>query len=432
MQAALLTLDIATGAPAGAQEPALVERVEIAGNRYLPKETLLFYVSTKPGERYAEKRLAEDFRRLWSTSLLEDVRLEVSEGVSGKVVVFHVIERKRLQAVEYRGSKKLTPAAIEEELRRRDLAFRPDTMLDPARPRRVEAVIRELLARKGHPFAEVSSATKDADTGQRVVFSIEDGPRARLNEIVFPGAHAFSESRLRGELKRLKPTGFFNLSWLGDRGVWSPEAWSGGVADPPSDRERIRRLYLKHGYVDVRLGEPKLTSFDLGSPPTRWVRVEVPVEEGEQYRMGTLAFLGLTQFRDDELRRLFALSSGRLYDESKIRAGIEALRELYGRRGFFQANVAVRPKPDPRTRLVDLVLSVDEDKRYFVGRIRFTGNGITRDKLLRRAVFLNEGDVFDTEALKNSIRRIDQLGYFRPMERPRSSPPARRRATRST
>jgi outer membrane protein insertion porin family len=59
---------------------------------------------------------------------------------------------------------------------------------------------------------------------------------------------------------------------------------------------------------------------------------------------------------------------------------------------------------------------MDEDKRYFVGQIRFTGNDTTRDKVIRREVYLNEGDVFNTEALKLSIKRINQLGYFKPME----------------
>jgi outer membrane protein insertion porin family len=65
---------------------------------------------------------------------------------------------------------------------------------------------------------------------------------------------------------------------------------------------------------------------------------------------------------------------------------------------------------------VDVTLAMEEDKRYYVGKITFTGNTTTRDKVIRREVYLNESDVFNTEALKLSIRRINQLGYFKPME----------------
>jgi outer membrane protein insertion porin family len=66
--------------------------------------------------------------------------------------------------------------------------------------------------------------------------------------------------------------------------------------------------------------------------------------------------------------------------------------------------------------VVDLVINMEEDKRYYVGRIRFTGNDTTRDKVIRREVYLTEGDVFNTELLKLSIRRVNQLGYFKPIE----------------
>ena len=61
---------------------------------------------------------------------------------------------------------------------------------------------------------------------------------------------------------------------------------------------------------------------------------------------------------------------------------------------------------------MDVTLTMDEDKRYYVGQINFTGNDSTRDKVIRREVYLNEGDVFNTEALKLSIKRINQLGLL--------------------
>jgi outer membrane protein assembly factor BamA len=69
------SLILATALGASAQEPApetlpVVESVNIQGNQFLDAATLLFYVSTKPGERYDERRLKDDFRRLWDTGFL--------------------------------------------------------------------------------------------------------------------------------------------------------------------------------------------------------------------------------------------------------------------------------------------------------------------------------------------------------------------------
>ena len=75
-----------------------------------------------------------------------------------------------------------------------------------------------------------------------------------------------------------------------------------------------------------------------------------------------------------------------------------------------------RRKPDPEKKVVDVTVKMEEDKQYFLGKLNFTGNDSTRDKVIRREIYMNEGDVFNTEALKMSIKRINQLGYFKPME----------------
>ena len=65
---------------------------------------------------------------------------------------------------------------------------------------------------------------------------------------------------------------------------------------------------------------------------------------------------------------------------------------------------------------VDITMRIEEGQQYFVNRIMFTGNTTTRDNVIRREMRLLEGDVFNTEALKYSVRRLNQLGYFKQLE----------------
>src|SRR5689334_12106707 len=111
--AGLLLLPCAAGAQVADPAP-VVAGVEVAGNRFVQKETLLYYVSTKPGDRYDELRLRDDYRRLWDTGFLNDLVLDVKDTPRGKLVVFRVGERPRVQIVDYRGSKALTTTAIED------------------------------------------------------------------------------------------------------------------------------------------------------------------------------------------------------------------------------------------------------------------------------------------------------------------------------
>jgi outer membrane protein insertion porin family len=404
-----------------AQAPAIVERIEVQNNQYLQRETLLFYISTKPGDAYDEAKLRSDFRRLWDTGFLDDLQIEVVDGQRGKVVRFKVTERKRIQIVDYRGSKDLTTSTIEEELKKRDAQVKIDTFYDPQKARKVEAIVREMLAQKGRPFATVKHEAKNiGGAGQQLSFVIDDGPKAKVDQIVFDGNTVFSDDTLRGKMKKIKQPGLFSLSWLGGKTTYTEDKWLGNDEDPRGDRGRLEDYYLDHGYVTARIGQPRLTYRDKPGAskkkPVKLLTLEIPVVEGEQYRMGELKFEGLTVLKEEFVRTYFKMKPGDVYNDSKFKKAYEKLRDVYGSLGYFQWTGGTQRKPDPEKKVVDVTVRMEEDKQYFVGRIEFTGNDSTRDKVIRREIYMNEGEVFNTEALKMSIKRINQLGYFKQME----------------
>jgi outer membrane protein insertion porin family len=408
----------ATAQVAGSAEaaPEIVEKVDILNNQYIQKETLLYYVSTKAGDRYDERRLRDDFRRLWETGFLDDLALDVQDGQKGKTVLFRIVERKRIQIIDYRGSKALTTSAIEDELKKKEAAIKVDSFYDINKAKKVEGIIKQMLEEKGRPFATVKHDLKPVgNAGGQLSFVIDDGAKAKVREIEFTGNRVFSDGKLKGHMKKIKEKGFWNLSWLTGKATYTEEKWSGREGD----HKRLQDFYLDHGYVTASVGEPKVTYIDAGGKgkkAKKWMRLEIPVSEGDQYRVGDVKFEGLTVFKEDLIRPLFKLQTGDIYRESRIEKGFNKLRDAYGAQGYFQFTGGPKRTPDPKRHVVDVVLNMDEDKRYFVGKITFTGNDVTRDKVIRREVYLNEGDVFNTEALKLSIRRINQLGYFKPME----------------
>ena len=394
----------------------VVEHVDISRNQFLSAETLLFYISTKPGDRYDQLRLREDFRRLWDTGFVDDLSIDVRDSpTGGKLVTFVVSERKRIQIVDFRGSKALTKTTIEDELKKKDAALKIDTFYDLGKARHVEHILKDMLAEKGRPFATVKHDAKPVgSSGLQVSFVIDDGPKAKVTQVDFVGNEVFSDGLLGRHMKNIRPRGFWSLGWLLGKKTYTPEKWSG----PEGDQKRLEDFYLDHGYVTASVGEPKVVYLDskTGKKPTKGIRLEIPVREGDQYRIGEVKFEGMTIFKPELILPVFKLQTGDVYRESKIKKGFDKLRDAYGAQGYFQWTGRPERKPDAKRKVVDVTLTMDEDKKYYVGKITFTGNTTTRDKVIRREVYLNEGDIFNTEALKLSIRRINQLGYFKPME----------------
>jgi outer membrane protein insertion porin family len=399
----------------------LIERIEIANNQFLQKETLLFYVSSKPGDPFDERKLRDDFKRLWDTGFLDDLRIEAVDGPRGKVVTFFVTERRRIQIVDYRGTKELSQTTIDDELKKRDAQIKMDSFYDPAKARKVEAIIKEMLAAKGLPFAAVKHEAKNIGaSGQQLSFVIDAGSKAKVDEIVFDGNTVFSDDKLKGRMKKVKEPGFFNLSWLGGKTTYTEDKWLGGADDPRGDRGRIEDYYLDHGYVTARVGQPRISYRDKPGAskkkPQKLMKLEIPVVEGEQYKLGTIKFEGLTVLKEDFVKSFFKMREGDVYNDSRFKKAYEKLRDVYGSLGYFQWTGGTERKPDAERKVVDVTVRMEEDKQYFLGKLNFIGNDSTRDKVIRREIYMNEGDVFNTEALKMSIKRINQLGYFKQME----------------
>jgi outer membrane protein insertion porin family len=111
------------------------------------------------------------------------------------------------------------------------------------------------------------------------------------------------------------------------------------------------------------------------------------------------------------------MSPGDVFSTSKLRDGLKNMRDLYGQFGYI--DFVPEPSFDivPNSDQIDLTLTADEGKQFFVRRLDFSGNTTTRDKVIRREILLDEGDMFNTRLWEVSLLRLNQLGYFEPLKK---------------
>ncbi|HWP99653.1 MAG TPA: outer membrane protein assembly factor BamA [Vicinamibacterales bacterium] len=423
--------------PAGS--PPVLRAIELAfskqgGVSAIDPETYLYYIRTQPSRPSAgvwvpwneqtEKSLLEDYRRLWNTNFLEDLTLEVRDapypnGVVGKHVIFDMEERQRVKIVDYVGARRVDQTKIEERLREKNAYIRLDSFIDPGLVQRVRTIVREMYAEQGYLYAKVTPEIKELPGGPKLVhltFRIEEGPKVLISDIEFVGNRAVSDGKLESRMKENKARGLF--SFITGGGTYKEAKFD-------EDVQKILEYYRERGYIAARVGQPELKVLrDTDEGRTRWVQLRIPVTEGERYRVGEFRFEGNTVVKSEILRPLFKLKTGDYYSEKRIRKGLEKAQELYGTGGYFE--FTAYPDLQPRARaagngrpaapVVDVTMRVQEGKQYFVNRITFVGNTTTRDNVIRRELRLYEGGVFNTEALKFSVRRLNQLGYFKPLE----------------
>ena len=426
-----------------ADSPPLVARLEIRAPKQgnvlaVDAQTYLYYIQTKPSRPsegtwvpYDETVVLEDFRRLWNTNFLDDLWVEVldlpyANGVAGKHVIFNLDERQRVKIVDYSGTKVLEQSKIEEQLKEKGTQIRLDSFIDPGLIQRVEAVIRGMLSEKGYLGADVHHEVREVGTGPKLVnlsFVINEGPQYKIQDVEFLGNEAFSDGTLARKMKETKKHWF--LSFITGGGAYQETKFE-------EDAEKVVEYYRDRGYIGVRVGQPEIKVIeDSADRRVRWIQLRVPVTEGDRYRVGTFEFDGNTVVKTEALKPLFKLKEGEYYSEKDIRKGMEKAREVYGAGGYFEftgfpdlkprepaaepvESVAVAAPAGPPT--VDVTMRFQEGKQYFVNRITFVGNHTTRDNVIRRELRLYEGGVFNTESLKYSVKRLNQLGYFKNLE----------------
>ena len=380
-----------------------------------------------------------DFKRLWATNFLDDLAIEVRDvkyanGVVGKVLVYNMEERQRVKIVDYVGTEKVDTSKIEEALKNKSISIRLDSFIDPGLIRRVSGVVHEVYAEKGYEFVEVKPEIKPIEGGPKLVnvtFHITEGPKVKIRQVDFVGNSKIKDSKLAKQMKENKGGGMF--SFILGNGTYKADKFE-------EDADKVVAYYRDRGYIEARVGQPELKILeDSKDSKTRFVELRIPVSEGQQYRIGKLEFEGNKIVNSTALRPLFKLEEGEIYSEKVVRKGFEKAKEVYGVGGYMDftgyPDLAPRGAANPNGNggpdlsgpaapaaapagppIVDVTLRLQEGKQYFINRITFTGNTTTRDNVIRREFRLVESGVFNTEALKYSVKRLNQLGYFKPLE----------------
>jgi len=174
-----------------------------------------------------------------------------------------------------------------------------------------------------------------------------------------------------------------------------------------TDVERLTAWYYDHGYVTVRVDEPRVERRDDG------LHVTVKIDEGDQYQVGEVAVAGENTPADTKaLLQGLAITPGEVFKASALREDTQKLTERLSEDGYAFASVEPETEMRPDDKRVDITYKVERGKPVVVDRIEVTGNSKTRDKVIRREMRLQEQELFSASKLRKSREALQRLGFF--------------------
>lgn len=412
------------------QNQRLVESVDITGNRRLRKDDILYYVQTRPGDPYNEQQVQRDLQAILALGFFDKTatRVLTEEGARGGInVIFEVKELPIIRDLQFDGLKSVQESDVLKAFRERRVGISKESIYDPVKARNAIRVLKELLAAAGHPNATIEQRRDEvSSTSVALTFVINEGDRVRVVDIQFEGNTIFSDKKLRGAMKYVKEAGL--ITRFKGQDILDREKLE-------YDLRQVDNYMRSKGYLQARHGEPRVesvgprrTGFPILPLPflsstDEGLRITVPINEGKLYRLGEMKIEGNSIFSEEAIRSYIGLQKGDVANGERIgKALYENLKKVYGSQGFIEYTAEPTPtfkdnpqKPDEG--IVDFVITIEEGKQFSLRRLEFIGNTFTRDNVLRREVLINEGDIYNQSAWEYSVVKLNQLGYFDPIDK---------------
>lgn len=405
LQVMLLAALTALSLPLFGQE--VIDRIEIVGNDRVTQETILYYLTAREGDPFNEDQLRNDFRVLWTTGFFSDIRMERLPGDRGVVVRITVKENPVVRAVAYKTGKKVKEEDITNKLKEKDEFILPYSYYSAHKLQRIRGTIEELLAEKGLMAAKVDVVeTPRGKNEVEVEFRVDEGPKVRVGEVAFEGTTKVPASVLQAAMASNRAHGLF--SWVAGKDVFKQNKIQEELAN-------IKKRFQEHGYMEASVGEPRLEEFTRRTvfpffKKQKMMRLVIPVQPGYLYRVGEVTVEGSKSVAPAYLRTMIGFRTGDIYSTKVREKAVEKIGELFRDGGFLYSQVMPVESLDPKKKTVNVTFSIHEGDVCFLNRLQFKGNVYTKDKVIRREMFLREGDRFSFTLFKNSLLRMRQLG----------------------
>jgi outer membrane protein insertion porin family len=404
--AILIVMTLAFPVPVIAQTAPEIKMIELVGNRKIGGATIMSRIKSREGTELSKDTIQEDIKNLYSIGYFDDIRVEFEPFEGGVKLIYRFSEKPSVSAIGFEGNRE-----IEEEDLKEHITINPGAVanltLITDNARSLEAYYQS----EGFWLAKVIPVIKKQSDGSvSLMYKIDEGPKVKVRRITINGNHALSDRKIKKVMKTRK---WWILSFLTQSGVYSREQIKEDIA-------RIKELYQRNGYIYATVSEPEIEL----SEDRKSLYLTLNISEGDQYSIGKLAISGNSLFPTEFLSEKMELKPGDIFNRHTLRKDIDRIIDLYMEKGYARADINPDITVDREKRLANIDLRITEGDLYRIGRIDISGNTKTRDKVIRREMRLDEGDIFNKKLLKRSYQRINNLNYFEtvdisPMPRPK-------------
>ncbi len=371
-----------------------ITAIEVKGNKRIDKATVISYLKLKTGSDYSRDDLDEGLKRLYATNFFATVAIDQKDGALTLVVTENpLVNRIAIEGNDQIEDKIITPR----------LDLKPRQVYTLSRVKHDAQIIQDLYRLKGYFAAKVTPKVVRKDQNRvDVVFEVKEGKATAVRKISFIGNKAFGTSKLESIIQT-KETRWYRFFTADDN--YDPERLG-------YDRELLRKFYLERGYIDFKV---KSAIAELTADHKDFF-ITFTLDEGVRYKVGKISVRSAIKgVSSKDMLAVKTFAEGDWYNVRRVNDTILKISNLLGNKGFafVDVNTDVQKKGKD---IVDIVFEVAEGPSVYIDQIIIKGNNRTNSDVIRREMLIFEGDAYNAAKIRESERRIKNLGHYKKIE----------------
>ncbi|MBQ9241863.1 MAG: outer membrane protein assembly factor BamA [Proteobacteria bacterium] len=372
----------------------IVDEIVLKGNHRNPKEDLLYYIKQGTGTKLSLDVVSEDVKRLFRMKLYDDIQVDLDVVDGRNVLTYYFVEKPSVASFEFEGNDAVGTDDLKEKV---DLRIASPLDLD-----KIQDNVSKIKAHydsEGYFLSEVTSEIRDREDGDKdVIFHIREYDKVKVRRITILGNEAISDADLKAHIFTRESS---LLGMLSGAGEYKEEEFK-------RDLQRIAAWYSENGYPDAHVTDSQVQlSEDRSS-----MYVTFTVEEGKYTTVGSVDIAGDILEDEEELRKLVTVKSGEGFKLSQLFEDVKNIQDYYGDRGYAYAQVEPRRRAGSAENTLDIAYEIHPGEPVHIGKIMISGNQKTEDKVIRREILVNEGELYHGSKVHASEASIQRTGYF--------------------
>jgi outer membrane protein insertion porin family len=390
---------MAVSTSAVAQNLGTIREIRVEGVQRIEPETVRSYLTIHAGDAFDPAKIDDSLKALFATGLFADVSIRRD----GDAVVVQVVENPIINRLAFEGNNRIDTKTLEAEVQ-----LKPRMVYTRTRVQSDVRRILDIYRREGRFAATVEpKIIKQPDNRVDLVFEIDEGAPTKISNIAFIGNRRFTDDKLQSIIQSQETHWY---SFLTGDDVYDPDRLQ-------SDRELLRRFYLKSGYADFRINSAVAEL----SPDRKSFYVTFTLEEGPRYKFGEIKInSSLPDVDVSKLQDALRTTEGDWYNADRVEETVNRLTDAVIAQEHPFVDIRPTVSRDRDNLTINVTYDIAEGQRLFVERIDIRGNTRTQDRVIRRQFRLVEGDAFNNARFNRTRRALQELQYFKKVDMTRT------------